>query len=211
MILGLFTLHTAKALPEFSKFEKLLMERYAPILSMKVTERASGSWFIAVKPYHAKYFPFMAMDMMIMLRALPCHVCFAHDILPIGANDPSSIVLEPDQEERVEELITKAPADQSHLSFMGFGPRIDVGLNGLSTLFVDILASLTRVESEVLSRMRNLQYEKYGDPRETKTFGLQKQVATQLEKSPVAIHKSLRSSKYHLLAEASTAMRGMLE
>ncbi len=211
MILGLFTLHTAKALPEFSKFEKVLRERYAPILSAPVAERASGSWFTGVKPYHASFFPYMAMDMMIALRAMPSHICFVHDLLPITTSESPTLLLGPDQEEKIEELINQAPMDQNHLKFQGFGQRIDIGLNGLSTLFVDILASLTRVESEVLSRMRHLQFEKYGDPRETKTFGLQKQVAKQLEKSPVAIHKSLRSSKYHLLAEASGAMRGLLE
>lgn len=153
----------------------------------------------------------MAMDMMILLRGVPCHVCF-DDLLPISSHDsPVALTLTDSQAERITEIANSAPTERSHVSFEGFGPRIDVGLNGLSVLFVDILASLTRVEAEVLSLMRSLQYDKYGDPRETKTFGLQKQVATQLEKSPVAIHKSLRSSKYHLLAEATNAMQGMLE
>jgi len=211
MILALFSLHTAKALPEFPKFEKLLQSRYAPVCSTPITVRASGSWMTSVKSYHASYFPHMALDMMIMLRAFPCHVSFVHDLLPISSGDTPTLTLTPDQEKKVENILSKVPTDRSHLTFMGFGPRIDVGLNGLSTLFVDILEALTRVESEVLSQMRTMQYEKYGDPRETKTFGLQTLVANNLEKSPVAIHKSLRSSKYHLLAEATNAMRGMLE
>jgi hypothetical protein len=213
MILALFTIHSAKALPEFARFENLLKARYGDLLCSPPTRQPDHqSWITSLKPYHAGYFPFIALDMMILLRALPCHLHLVHDLLPITSDETNrALQLTESQEQQLTSIIGKVNPERSLLRFVGFGPRIEIGLNGLSTLLVDILESLTRVESEVLADLRTLQYAEYSDPREVKTFGLQKKVAERLGKSPVAIHKSLRSSKYHLIAEATTSMRGMMD
>ena len=112
--------------------------------------------------------------------------------------------------QQLHELSDSLPTTQARMTFKGFGNRIDIGLNALGLLYMEILTSLTKVEANVLTLLRELQYEKYQDPLEVRTFGLQKRVAAKLGKSPVAVHKSLRSAKYPLLAETAVSMKNMM-
>jgi len=210
MILTLITLDSPKHVSSFDEFLGLTEQRYSSYLSQPLTPFKSGTWYTAVKPYHSGIFPFLAFDMMVMFRALPCQFFFGHDLLTFGSAEAGEIQVDDGLLAQFEEVLRQHPSGSSHMHFQGFGSRIDIGLNALSRLYVDNLTSLTRVESEVLTHLRTLQFDKYGDPMNLRTFGLQKQVAERLDKSPVAIHKSLRSAKFALLAETATAMKEMM-
>ncbi len=205
MILAVIKLETPKALRVFESVEKTLEKRYRPLLAHDLQEMAPLCWATTVKPLHAGMVSFLALDLMIHLRQTPCQFIFSNDLMDFRMQR------EPLEKSRdlVEELVkalAPSPLKESRMSFRGFGPRIDVCLNALGLLYLDILQSLTQVEANVLSSLRKLQFEKYKTPMESKTFGLQKHVASALGKSPVAIHKSLRSAKYELAASTARSM-----
>lgn len=210
MILSIVHIHPAKKAPSFQPFEALCTRRYAGYLSQEFSAFTPGAWYTAVKPYHSGIFPFLAMDLMILNGGYPCHLFFGHDLLPYSADDSHPVYLDDMLHSHIQQTLSKLPKSKSALHFKGFGNRIDIGLNALAALYMDILGSLTQVECHVLSQIRQLQFEREQDPCTTKTFGLQKLVAKKLGKSPVAIHKSLRSSKYTLLAETANAMKQMM-
>lgn len=210
MILTLITLKSPQQVSSMRPFEEVAVSRYHRYLSQEFTAYAPGVWYTGVKPYHSGIFPFLVMDLHILLRGIPCNVFFGHDLLPYNAVEHERIQLTETLEQEIERIRHKIPSTKSHMRFQGFGNRVDIGLNALSTLYVDMLSSLTRVECDVLTHLRRFQFDLYNDPAATRTFGLQKKVADTLEKSPVAIHHSLRSSKYLLLAETATAMKEMM-
>lgn len=210
MILAFLKLESPTPPLGLKGFQGLLADRYASYIHQPLTPFENQSWYLAVKPYHAGIFPFIAMDLMTQVRGLQGHWMFAHDILPYSASGSEDMFLDETVTQQLHDLAESLSASAPAMSFKGFGNRIDIGLNALSLLYMEILTSLTKVESNVLTLLRTLQYEKYKDPLEVRTFGLQKQVAARLEKSPVAIHKSLRSAKYQLLAETATSMKNML-
>ncbi|WFB37218.1 hypothetical protein P3T73_05525 [Kiritimatiellota bacterium B12222] len=211
MILNIISLHPHRNTPPFEPFEKLCAERYGQFLGQEFCQYAPSSWYTAIKPYNSSIFPFMAMDLMIMYRACPCQIFFGHDLLPYSTEAQQPLHIDDSMQQQINQIINRGNRNECSMEYRGFGNRIDIGLNALSTLYMEILSSLTKVECGVLTHIRSLQFERYGDPTETRTFGLQKIVAEKLEKSPVAVHKSLRSAKYHLLAETATAMRNMME
>jgi len=210
MILTILTIESPKHAKRFAEFQHLAHERYATYLAQEFHPYNATSWYTAVKPYHSGIFPFLALDALVFFRGSPCHFFFGHDLLPFGTMTREELELDPAVKDEVDKIINRDPSPKSLIEFHGFGTRIDIGLNALGVLYLDILDSLTKVEAEVLSHLRTLQYDKYKDPMNVKTFGLQKQVAKKLEKSPVAVHKSLRSAKYPLLAETATAMKAMM-
>ena len=210
MILSIISLHPSKNAPSFNSFERLCAERYASYLGQEFNTFSPGTWYTAVKPYHSGIFPFMAMDLMIHYKCYPCQLFFGHDLLPYTANDNHQVYLDDLLQNQVQQTLKGNSTSQSSLHFKGFGNRIDIGLNALATLYMEILSSLTKVECQVLFEIRHLQFQRAQDPCESGTFGLQKQVAEKLGKSPVSIHKSLRSSKYMLLAETANAMKQMM-
>lgn len=197
-------------MPSFNAFEKLCAERYAAYIGQEFNVFSPGSWYTAVKPYHSGIFPFMAMDLMIKYEGHPCQLFFGHDLLPYTANENHPVYLDEVLQTQIQQTLKSGSKSQSSLQFKGFGNRIDIGLNALATLYMELLSSLTTVECRVLHEIRLLQFQRAQDPSETGTFGLQKQVAEKLNKSPVAIHKSLRSSKYMLLADTANAMKQMM-
>ncbi len=209
MILALFRLDSPRQVKRMQPFIDLLQDRYGEVLLHPLNQLDPLTWHTALKPFHSGYFPFIALDMMIELRGLPAQMIFAHDLLKFGR--PGEVLeLDAPTLEEVQRLLGTLPAESAQLEFKGFGPRIDIALNIISTLYIDILGHLTKVEAEVLQHLRSLQYEKFEDPSNVRTFGLQKRVAALLDKSPVAVHKSLRSAKYELLADTATAMKNLI-
>ncbi|MCC5847750.1 MAG: hypothetical protein JJU29_06600 [Verrucomicrobia bacterium] len=205
MILALIKLESPKAQRAFEDVHQTLEERYRPLLAHDLQEMSPLCWATTVKPLHAGMVSYLVFDFMIHLRQTPCQFIFSNDLMDFRMQQ------EPLDKSQglIDELLTSigpAPQKESRISFRGFGPRIDICLNALGLLYLDILQSLTKVESEVLSSLRKLQYGKYKNPMESKTFGLQKHVASELGKSPVAIHKSLRSAKYELAASTARSM-----
>jgi len=209
MILALLTLETDSPPSGVVTFQQILEKRYAAYLHTPMTPFENQNFYLAVKPYHAGIFPFMVLDLMIHARALPCHWLFAHDILPYSTSE-GQVFIDDVVGKQLQDLSETLTTTEPMMTFKGFGNRIDIGLNALSLLYIEILSSLTKVEAGVLSVLRELQFEKYKDPLNVRTFGLQKQVATRLDKSPVAIHKSMRSAKYMLLADTATSMKNMM-
>lgn len=210
MILILFTVNSPKQAKLFPAFKKIAKERYSGYLAQEFAPYNKFSWFTAVKPYDSGVFPFLALDAMIHFRGGSCRFFFGHDLLPFGTMTREEMELDETVQREVDSILSRESGHQSRMEFHGFGTRIDVGLNALGVLFMDMLDSLTKVETHVLSELRTLQFEKYGDPTMVKTFGLQKRVAERLDKSPVAVHKSLRSSKFPLLADTALAIKGMM-
>jgi hypothetical protein len=210
MILAFLKLDSATPPAGFKGFQTLLTERYASYVHQPLTPFENRHWYLAIKPYHAGIFPFLALDLMSQVRKLPCHLHFAHDVLPYSSTSTGENYLDDTVTQQLHDLADSLQLAEPRMTFKGFGNRIDIGLNALALLYMDILGSLTKVECSVLTLLRTLQFEKYGDPLEVRTFGLQKQVASQLGKSPVAIHKSLKSAKYPLLAETATSMKNMM-
>ncbi len=210
MILSILKFQTPRTPPSFQPFADLCAERYTPYLSQPFGHFGPESWYSAVKPYHSGIFPFLAMDLMILYRGCNCNLFFGHDLLPYSADENHPTQMDESVMTQVNTIVSSISKGTSAMQFRGYGNRIDIGLNALSTLYMEILSSLTKVECGVLSHIRQLQFEKFQDPMETKTFGLQKVVAEKLNKSPVAVHKSLRSAKYNLLAETATAMKQLM-
>lgn len=210
MILTVLTFNSPRDIPSIGAFEELSLKRYGNMLTHDFVQYAPGAWYTAVKPYHSGIFPFMALDLMIMYRGCSSNLFFGHDLLPYSSYGKSEIHMDETMQNQINQIISTSSKTESRLEFKGYGNRIDIGLNALSTLYMDILSSLTKVECGVLNHIRELQFERYKDPTETKTFGLQKVVAERLDKSPVAVHKSLRSAKYTLLAETANAMKSMM-
>lgn len=210
MILALLKLDSPTPPPGLKTFRDLLLQRYSAYVHQPFTPFENQNWYLAVKPYHAGIFPFMVLDLMTQARGLHGHWLFAHDVLPYSMTGSGEMFLDDSVTQQLHEFTESLSTTEPQMTFKGFGNRIDIGLNALSLLYMEILGSLTKVESGVLTLLRTLQYEKYKDPLEVRTFGLQKHVATRLGKSPVAIHKSLRSAKYHLLAETATSMKNMI-
>jgi hypothetical protein len=209
MILALLKLDTPAPPPEVKRFQDLLNSRYGSTIDTPLTPFENRNLYLAVKPYHAGIFPFIAMDLMSIARGLHCHWLFAHDVLPYSTTG-GELMVDEVVSQQLHELSDSLPTTQARMTFKGFGNRIDIGLNALGLLYMEILTSLTKVEANVLTLLRELQYEKYQDPLEVRTFGLQKRVAAKLGKSPVAVHKSLRSAKYPLLAETAVSMKNMM-
>lgn len=210
MILSILTFQSARRSVSFDPCARLCAERYAPYLNQSFESFSQNSWYSAVKPYHSGIFPFLAMDLMIMYRGCNCKLFFGHDLLPYSSDENHPIHMDDLIHSQVNQIVSSFSKGTSTMQFRGYGNRIDIGLNALSMHYMEILSSLTTVECGVLSRIRQLQFERYQDPMEIKTFGLQKLVAEKLDKSPVAIHKSLRSSKYNLLADTATAMKQLM-
>lgn len=210
MILTLIKLDSTKHLKSFDVFAKLAAERYSEYLSTDLVPYDNRSWYTAVKPYHAGIFPFFSLDMLIQCRGLPCKFFFGHDLLTFGNSVGAVLNIDAPLRAEIDRILKDFPMGGATMRFRGFGNRIDIGLNALSNHYCDILGTLTKVESEVLGRLRALQFQKHGTPMNVRTFGLQKKVAGELGKSPVAIHKSLRSAKYGLVADTARAMKGMM-
>jgi hypothetical protein len=210
MILTFITLPSPKQLPAFQQFQDWAHAHYGVYLIQEFTEYTSGAWYTAVKPYHSGIFPFLSLDLFVLLRGAPCNLFFGHDLLPYHAIDHESIQINDSMQSEFDRILKENDSPKSHIRFQGFGNRIDIGLNALSTLYVDILESLTQKESDVVRCLREFQFTEFKDPSVIKTYGLQKKVADHLEKSPVSIHHSLRSSKFSLLAETATAMKNMM-
>jgi hypothetical protein len=210
MILALLTLDSPKHVKAFDAFLDLIHKRYASFLSQPLEPVGNHTRFSAVKPYHSEAFPFLALDMLVHFRNQPCQLFFGHDMLTLNGSESVRVLPGGALSESVASVLKDSPKGQPCLRFQGFGPRIDLALNALATLYVDLLSSLTKVEAEVIEQLRTLQYEKYNCPISVKTFGLQKQVAAKLGKSPVAIHKSLRSAKFDLVSDTASAMKQIM-
>lgn len=209
MILALFTLEAGKYLRRFEPFLSVTGERYGKVLASRFEPVDDLIWMATIKPIHGVIAPYLVLDLMITARQLPCHVLFANDVLDFrGKHEPLSP--ENDEVQRLASQSTQKHNITATTSYQGFGPRIDIALNAISLLYMEILLSLTQVEANVLSSLRAKQYERYQHPGETRTFGLQKHVAHELEKSPVAVHKSLRSAKYDLLASSAKSMSAII-
>ncbi len=209
MILVAITLENSKHLKQFLPYLSVLNERYLPFLGQAVTEIEPGKWVSSVKPFHAGIFPYLCLDAMIYTGQAHTKLYFANDILDFSIDQDVS-------ESDLSRLIQQHPANINLKSqkacshYQGFGRRIDMALNAISCLVFDSLHSLTNVETSVLRELRRLQFEHYKDPCITRTYGLQKQVAETLGKSPVAVHKSLKSSKYELVADSANTMKSIL-
>ncbi|MGA0333235.1 MAG: hypothetical protein ACO3N7_08950 [Kiritimatiellia bacterium] len=210
MILSLITVQPPRFSAAFHTFTEMCEHRYAGYLHQPYRGFSNGAWYTAIKPYHSGIFPFLALDLMVMFRGSKCNLFFGHDLLPYSMDERDPVFLDETTQHQITSIVNELPKRSSGLYFRGYSSRIDIGLNALSTLYMEILGSLTEVECGVLRNIRELQFERYQDPIETKTFGLQKLVAERLGKSPVAVHKSLRSSKYHLLADTANAMKNMM-
>jgi hypothetical protein len=210
MILVLLAIESAKHTKKFIDFNQVVEQRYGPYLTQKLSPYNTTSWYTGVKPYHSSIFPFLAMDMFIHFQAAPCKFFFGHDLLPYSTIGQDIFELDETVTHELERVIELAPPSVRSMRFQGFGNRIDTGLNALAMHFVHILGSLTKVEAKVLSHLRALQFETFGDPLDIRTFGLQKLISEKLDKSPVAVHKSLRSSKYQLVASTAVAMQKLM-
>jgi hypothetical protein len=209
MILVAIRLNNPKHLKQFNPYLTLLEERYQPFFGQAVAEMDSGHWVTSVKPFHAGVFPYLCLDAMIHTGQADCNLCFANDILDFSLNQEVS----PGDLGRLlhQNSAANGPKSKKACShYQGFGRRIDLALNAISRLVFDSLHSLTKVEADVLRELRRLQFHHYKDPCITRTYGLQKHVADKLGKSPVAVHKSLKSSKYELLSESANTMRTIL-
>lgn len=209
MILVAISLESPKHLKQFKPYLSVLNERYTPFLGQTFVEVEPGKWASSVRPYHAGIFPFLCMDAMIHAGQAHANLLFANDILDFSNEQE----LTPADIGRLTLHSPSLPVPKSKKAcshYQGFGRRIDLALNAIARLVFDSLHSLTRVETDVLRELRHLQYKHYKDPCITRTYGLQKQVASILGKSPVAIHKSLKSSKYDLLAESANTMKSIL-
>lgn len=209
MILSLFTIDTPKSTRAFEAFSGIVAERYSRLLAQPLQAVATLTQAAAIKPIHAGVLPYMVMDLLIHSRRLPCHIIMAQDVLDFGAANDGLHHLQ----EAIEQLQRECPKNNVHQAsvyFRGFGPRIDMSLNTICLLFMDILMSLTQVEGDALTCLRARQFERYENPMELKTFGLQKVVANDLGKSPVAIHKSLRSAKFDLICHTVRAMQEII-
>ncbi|MCC5843295.1 MAG: hypothetical protein JJU05_03495 [Verrucomicrobia bacterium] len=209
MILVAITLETPKHLKQFLPYLSVLNERYHPFLGQAITEIEPGKWVSSVKPFHAGIFPYLCMDAMIYTGQAHTRLYFANDILDFSMDQEVS-------ESDISRLMQQNPSETNPKSqkacshYQGFGRRIDMALNAIGRLVFDSLHSLTKVETDVLRELRRLQFDHYRDPCITRTYGLQKQVASKLGKSPVAVHKSLKSSKYELLADSANTMKSIL-
>jgi len=210
MILSLITLQPTRHSASFASFADICAERYSPYLHQPFRSFSTGGWYSAFKPFHSGVFPFLALDLMIMFRGCTANLFFGHDLLPYSIGDEQPLYLNENIQSQINTIVKELPKKNSGMLYRGYGNRIDIGLNALATLYMEILGSLTEVESGVLRHIRELQFERYQDPTKTKTFGLQKVVAQRLHKSPVAVHKSLRSAKYTLLADTANAMKNMM-
>lgn len=210
MIFTLITLKSPQQDSAMQPFTEMARNRYQRYLSQDFSMYSPGVWYTAVKPYHSGIFPFLTMDLHILLRGVSCNLFFGHDLLPYNAVEHEQIQITESLQNEIERIRHSHSHHKSHLYFQGFGNRVDIGLNALATLYMEMLSTLTRVEANVLHHLREFQYLQYQDPTVTRTFGLQKKVADKLNKSPVAIHHSLRSAKYPLLAETAVAMKEMM-
>ncbi len=209
MILVAITLESPKHLKQFQPYLSILQERYAPFLGQNVTEIEPGKWVSSVKPFHAGIFPYLCLDAMIYTGQAHSKLYFANDILDFSINQEVS----PSDFGRLVQQNKGSFSPKSIQAcclYQGFGRRIDMALNAIARLVFDSLHSLTKVETDVLRELRRLQFEQYKDPCITRTYGLQKHVAGKLKKSPVAVHKSLKSSKYELLSDSANTMRSIL-
>ncbi len=210
MILCLLSVECPRHHKHFEEFAGVTRERYTHYLAHRIDSLRGGVWFCAIKPYHTEAFPFLVLDLLIHLRGLPCKVFFGQDLLPYGDTPSLKEHLGGPLAGPVAKALETQPTGVAALRFQGFGPRIDLALNALGALYCELLASLTRVEADVLAKLREFQHLKYQTPTDARSFGLQKQVALALGKSPVAVHKSLRTAKYDLITRTAHAIRDIL-
>lgn len=197
---------------EQEAFLALTKERYGPYLQTGFEPMGEPKAFVSLlKPVNASVCPYLVLDYFIHNRRQPASIAFVHDISTFGMSGglaPAHDV-RPDFELALR-VAQSQDAKKPTLQFKGFGHRMDIAFNALALLYVDILGSLTRVEAEVLSHLRELQFSRENSPSVLRTYGLQKVIAKRLDKSPVAIHKSLRSSKFQLLSDTANAMNQMI-
>lgn len=209
MILVAITLENSKHLKPFQAYLSILTDRYRPFLGQEITEIEPGKWVSSVKPFHAGIFPFLCMDTMVYTGQAHTHLYFANDILDFSVDQDVSVhdlnrLIHPHQKK------PKRISPKASSRYQGFGRRMDMALNAIAHLVFDSLHSLTKVETSVLRELRRQQFEHFRDPCITRTYGLQKKVAEALGKSPVAVHKSLKSSKYDLMADSANTMKALL-
>lgn len=209
MLLSLFTLDHGKYKKNSDRFLTVLGKRYPDRLAGGMGTLDDRRFYLGVKPFHAGVIPYVLLDFAVQARGIPCHAVFANDILDYRGDE----TLEQLTPEKIESLLPSLeahPGRKLTAEFRGFGPRIDLALNTIARLYLDVLFTLTRVEAEVLDQLRELQFDRYGDPTQGRTFGLQKHVAERLGKTPVAVHKSLKSAKYELISDTAKAMQSII-
>jgi hypothetical protein len=210
MILCILSFEADKVGEEFESFQKLCRQRYPLFLSHPFQALEGQIWYTVLKPFNAVVCPYLMMDVMLALRAGKPRMVFVHDMLEYGADGKVKIDVAGPGFETAMRMVDSLPSGQSSMVFRGFGQRIDIAMNALSVLYLEMLGTLTKVETGVLREVRNLQFEQYADPTISRTYGLQKVAAEHLGKSPVAIHKSLRSCKFELMADTAKAMRAII-
>lgn len=210
MILVAITLETSKHLKQFLPFISIIQERYHPFLGQDLQELQPHTWVTTVKPFHAGIFPFLCLDAMVHSGKAHCRIRFSNEVLDFSM---IQTVTHSDLG-RLDNLQCSHPSavhpNRACCVYQGFGQRIDLALNAIASLVFQSLHDLTKVETQVLHELRRVQYKQFRDPCITRTYGLQKKVADNLKKSPVAVHKSLKSCNYDLLAESANTMKAIL-
>ncbi len=210
MILSILTFDAEKTGDAFEQFQKMCRQRYSLFLSHPFQTLEGPVWYSSMKPFNAVACPYLMFDAMLALRAGKPRMVFVHDMLEYGTDGKVRIDVDGPGFETALRMVDSLPMGQASMAYRGFGQRIDIALNALSVLYLEMLSTLTKVETGVLREIRSLQFDQYADPTITRTYGLQKVAAEHLGKSPVAIHKSLRSCKYELMADTAKAMRALI-
>lgn len=208
MIFVLFTLDQGKNKKALDRFQSVSAQRYADRLSQPFERLDERRIFTSIKPFHAGILPYLLLDFSVQARAVACQTIFANDVLDFSL--PQQQTLSAEDALRLLADLEVTPNGLLTSSFRGFGPRIDLALNTIARLYLECLFTLTRVEAEVIETLRTLQYERYQDPIQARSFGLQKVAAERLGKSPVAIHKSLKSSRFELISDTAKAMQSII-
>ena len=210
MILTLLSFDEENNTKAFEEFQSICRQRYALLLSQPFQRVGDNAYYTAMKPFNAIACPYLAIDLHVAMRRSNARVVFVHDMLDFAVDGQARIDLEGPGFDAARRMLAAIPDSKASMQFRGFGQRIDIALNALSLLYIDMLATLTKVETEVFHHLRDLQFQQFSDPTVTRTYGLQKVVAQRLDKSPVAIHKSLRSSRYQHIADTAQAMRAII-
>jgi len=210
MILTILSFDADKVRNEFDEFQKQCRQRYSLFLGHPFQVLEHELWYTVLKPFNAVVCPYLMMDAMLALRAGKPRIVFVHDMLEYGTDGKVRIDVTGPGFETAQRMIDNLTPGQPAMQFRGFGQRIDIAMNALSVLYLEMLGTLTKVETGVMREIRSLQFAQYSDPTITRTYGLQKVAAERLGKSPVAIHKSLRSCKYELMSDTAKAMRAII-
>lgn len=210
MILSLIHLPTENHVAQFQEFNELCRQRYSLYISQPFQAVDPRTYYTVIKPFNAGGIPFLMLDQFIHMRRANIRAAFVHDMVNFSEDGSVRLDVNGPGYDAASRLITSIPAKTPGLKFAGFGQRIDIALNALSALYLHMLSTFTKVEAETLQHLRDLQFSKFNDPIVSRTYGLQKVVAENLGKSPVAIHKSLRSSQYQSIADTAQAMRELI-